>query len=64
MKKSVRLFLRSWYLSSVILFGMIFGIYAAAKAYENIRFIGFGEYRPAIELENGVLRIFDFEISF
>jgi hypothetical protein len=34
-----------------------------SKAYENIRLIGFGEYRKAIEIEDGKLLFFDFEIN-
>ena len=64
MKKPIKLFLKSFFLSSVIVFCIIFGFYGAAKAYENIRLIGFGEYRRAVEYSNGVLKIFDLEIEF
>ena len=39
------------------------GIYGSFKAYENIRRIGFGEYRSAIEYSDGNLKIFDLEIN-
>ena len=64
MKKSTNLFFRSFCISTVILCCLIFGITGIIKAYENIRLIGFGEYRSAIELNDGTLKIFDFEISF
>ena len=64
MKKRTRLFFRSFFLSAVIMFCIFFGFLGMAKAYENIRLIGFGEYRSAIEVKDGVLKIFDFEISF
>ena len=46
----------------MILFCLIIGFWGISKAYENIRLIGFGEYRSAIEYENGKLEIFDYEI--
>lgn len=58
-----KVFLRSFYISSVIIFCICFGFLGIAKAYENIRLIGFGEYRKAVEYEEGTLRIFDFEID-
>ncbi len=64
MKKRRKLILRSFYISSVVAFCLILGIYGIIKAYEGIRLIGFGEYRSAIEIENGSIEIFDFTISF
>lgn len=61
--KKINTFLRSVYISSVVVFCLLFGIIATAKAYENIRLVAFGEYRQAIEIENGKLMIFDFEID-
>ena len=61
MKKG-RIFLRSLFLSTVILFCFIFGGIGAAKAYENTLITGFGEYKKAVEYKDGVLRVFDFEI--
>ncbi len=59
----MKLFLRSFYLSFVILFCLCLGVLGMAKAYENIRLIGFGEYRNAVEFEEGTLKIFDLEID-
>ena len=47
----------------MILSCLIFAISGITKAYENIRLIGFGEYRSAIEYENGKFKIFDFEFE-
>ena len=54
------LFLRTVYLSTVVVFCLIFGFLGVAKAYENIRLIAFGEYRNAIEIEDGKIKILDF----
>ncbi len=59
----MKLFFRSFYLSSVILFCLLLGFFGMAKAYENIRLIGFGEYRNAVEIEEETLKIFDLEID-
>lgn len=63
MKKGTRTFLRSVYISSTVVFCLIFGFLAAAKAYENTVRIGFGEYKKAVELNDGYFRIFDYEIK-
>jgi len=47
----------------VILSCLIFAISGITKAYESIRLIGFGEYRSAIEYENGKIKFFDFEFE-
>ncbi|MGI6279093.1 MAG: hypothetical protein ACOYJS_00860 [Acutalibacteraceae bacterium] len=50
-------------MSSVIVFCLLFGFFGIKKAYENIRLIGFGEYRSAIEYKDGELKLFDFVIK-
>lgn len=60
MKRTSRLFFRSFWVSLVVLCCLIGGIYGTAKAYENTRRIGFGEYRKAFAAENGALRVLDF----
>ena len=40
------------------------GILGISKAYEGIRLIGFGEYRSAVEIDDGSIRIFDFTLRF
>lgn len=62
-KEKIRLFGRSFYISLVVILCIVFGAYGTARAYSGIRLIGFGEYRKAIEAENGVLKILDFELE-
>ena len=61
--KKTRLFFKSFYLSSLILFCLTIGLTGIGKAYENTRQIGFGEYKRAIELTDDGIRILDFEIK-
>ena len=58
-KKTV-IFLRSFALTSVILFCAIFGFWGATLVFENTLRIGYGQYRSAIEITDKMLRIFDF----
>jgi hypothetical protein len=58
----MKLYFKTLYISSVVIFCLLFGFIGIAKAYENIRLVGFGEYRSAIEIEDGKLKIFDMEI--
>ncbi len=62
MKRSTKLFFRSMYISSVVVFCLFIGIYGITKAYEGIRLIGFGEYRSAVEIDGGNIKIFDWEL--
>lgn len=62
--KEKSLFLRTVYLSSVVVFCILFGFLSAAKAYEKIRLVAFGEYRSAVEIEDNSIKFFDFEIKF
>ena len=64
MKRSTRLFLRSFYISSVVVFCLTLGVIGIIKAYEGIRFVGFGEYRSAIEIGDGDIKVFDFTLRF
>ena len=42
---------------------LIIAVIGAAKVYESARLIGFGEYKKAIEISNGHIRILDFEFD-
>lgn len=42
---------------------LFIGIFGISKAYENTKLTGFGEYKKAVDYEDGVLRILDFEIE-
>ena len=61
--KKKKAFIKSFYLSAVITLCLFIGIYGTAKAYENMRLIGFGEYKKAVQLDGSVLRILDFELD-
>ena len=63
MKKG-RLFFRSFYISFVVLTCLVFGFFAMARAYETTVLLESGEYKKAVEISDGSLRIFDFEINF
>lgn len=63
MKKETKIFIRTVKYTSLILFCLITGFLGMAKSYENIRKIGFGEYRKAVEIEDGNIKFFDFQIN-
>ena len=63
MKKRTKIFFRSFIISFIVVFNMIFGFLGISKAYEQIRLIGFGEERKAIQIEDGKLYFFDFELN-
>ena len=63
MKRQTKIFFRTVKLTSVILTCVLIGFFGITKSYENIRRIGFGEYRKAIEFKDGTLKFFDFEID-
>lgn len=64
MKRQIKIFFRSFFVSLIIAFNIIFAFLSISKAYENIRLIGFGEYRKAVEIKDGKLLFFDLEIDF
>ena len=64
MKRNTRLFFRSFFVSSVVVFCLILGFLGITKAYEGIRLVGFGEYRSAIEIDEKGIKIFDFTLKF
>lgn len=59
----MREFLRKMTISAVVTSCIIFGFFAACKAYSGIRKIGFGEYRSAIEIKDGEFKFFDFIVK-
>ena len=63
MKRETKIFIRTVKYTSLILFCLIIGFYGMAKSYENIRKIGFGEYRKALEIEDGIFKFFDYQID-
>lgn len=64
MKGKFKVFLRTTAISSVVLLSVVFGSIGVCKAYENIRLVGFGEYKNAIEISKTGIRVLDFEINF
>ncbi len=60
MKKA---FLRSLAISSIVLLCLNGAAFGIARAYENTRRIGFGEYRKAVELDGDKIKILDFEFK-
>lgn len=62
-KKEKKLLIRSFYISSVAALCFFIALFGTARAYENTRCIGFGEYKKAVAYENGTLRILDFEFE-
>ena len=57
----MREFIRKMYISAVVSSCILFGFWSICTAYRNIRQIGFGEYRNAIEYKDGNFRFFDYE---
>ena len=55
-------FFRKMIISAVVSSCVLFGFLAVCKAYSGIRKIGFGEYRSAIEIKDGEIKIFDHTI--
>ena len=62
-KNSTRTFFRTVYITSVIVICIVIAFFGITKAYENIRLIGFGEYRNAIGFGDGKFYFFDFVIN-
>lgn len=56
-KRSVYLFTISFVITACIIGGFL----ATCIAYENIVKTAYGEYKRAVEIDGGRLRIFDFE---
>lgn len=63
MKKTGKIFLRSFFISSVIVICISIAVVGIGKSYESMRLIGFGEYKKAFEITDSGIRILDFEIK-
>lgn len=63
MKRNTKVFWRSFVISFLIIFCIYIIIAGIGESYKQIRRIGFGEYKNAVEYSNGVLRILDFNIE-
>ena len=64
MKKSLKLFFSSFYLSSIIISCIIFAFFGIGKSYENMVYKSFGVKKSAVEIIDGGIRILDFEILY
>ena len=62
--KKFKLFLRSFYITSVIMLCLFIAVFGSIKAYESIRQVGFGESRNAIYFADGCFHFFDFTFKF
>lgn len=58
-KKSIYFFLISFVFTSCIVFGFL----SACIAYENTVKVAYGEYKTAVSIDGGKIRIFDFEFE-
>lgn len=63
MKRRTKTYIRSFYISTVIILCFVFGWLGIATAYKNTVQVAFGEYKKAIELTDEGLRILDFIIK-
>lgn len=63
MKRQTKTFFRTFYISFIIIMCLTFGWLGVSTAYENTVQVAFGEYRQAIEITRGKIRILDFEIE-
>lgn len=63
MKEQLTVYFRALYISLVIILCLCLGWIGISTAWENTVRIAFGEEKKAIELEDGKLRILDFEID-
>ena len=62
-KNKIKVFFRTMTVTTVIVICLIFAALAVCEIYENIRYIGYGEYKDAIEITEENIRILDFTIG-
>lgn len=63
MKRQTKTYLRTFYISWIVIMCLVFGWLGIAAAYENTVQVAFGEYRQAIEITDEQVRILDFVIG-
>lgn len=63
MKRNTKIFWRSFLISSLIVICLYIIIAGIGESYKQMRRIGFGEYKSAVEYTDGVLRILDFSFK-
>lgn len=62
-KNKIKVFFRTMTVTTVIIICLIFAVLSVCEIYENIRYIGYGEYKNAIEITEENIRILDFTIG-
>ncbi len=60
----MKLFFKSFYISLCLALCIFIASFGVALAYENIRLIGFGEYKKAVEITEAYIRVLDFKYEF
>lgn len=63
MKRQIKTYFRTFYISLIIMLCLSLGWIGISTAYENTVQIVFGEYRQAIEISDEQIRILDFVIK-
>lgn len=63
MKRNTKIYLRSFYLSLVIIFCLLIGWIGISTAYKNTLRLGWGQEKKAIEITDDYIRILDFTIE-
>ena len=64
MKRNTKIFWRAFIISFLIVICLYIIIAGIGESYKQMRRIGFGEYKDAVEYSDGVLRILDFSFKF
>lgn len=64
MKKSTEKYLRTVYVSAVVVFCLIVGIFGINKAYESMTLIGNGAKQSIIEINEFGIKIFEYTIYY
>lgn len=63
MKRQTKTYIRSFYISLVIILCLCLGWIGISTSYEKTVQIAYGEYKDAIEITNDSIRILDFVIK-
>lgn len=63
MKRQTKTYLRTLYITLVVVMCLSLGWIGISTAYENTVQVAFGEYKRAIEITDEEIRILDFVIS-
>lgn len=62
-RKNKKIFIRSAFITAVVLICITAVFLGICESYEEIRRISFNESRPAIEFSHKKIRVLDFEIN-